>query len=254
MFSRSFRITIMLLILLSLVLGIFRVALQNGAIDGLDSPLSHLGGLAVFLPFLLIAAVIVLAVPAFFYGSKGGLSLYRLRRYLRSAEMEVMEKYGRWKKSDGGDGRIEKTATLFERLSRPTIEINDRPVQSAIIANTHAPVHIFQDQTTKILDKRESETDKATSRKNAVRLNASLLRLVLFGSREVAAEKLRTLSPTERAQVTASLVILIKEEDLTTPVNLTMAKKLWGFPRDLYFETASGTLTGAAALEAMATL
>lgn len=254
MFSRSFRILVLTLILLILCLGIFRAAPEGGVMEGLGSPLAHFGGLAAFLPFLLIAAGIVLIVPTFFYGSKGGLSLYRLRRYLRSAELELMEKYGRWKKSDGGDGRIEKTTTLFERLAEPTIRINDRPVQSAIIANTHPPVHIFQEQTTKILDKRESETDKASSRKNAVRLNASLLRLVLFGSREVASEKLRTLSPTERAQVTASLVILIKEEDLTTPVNLTMAKKIWGFPKNLYFETAAGTLTGSDALDAMATL
>lgn len=254
MFSRSFRILVLSLILIILVLGIFRAAPEGGVMEGLGSPLAGLGGLASLIPFLIIAAIIVLAVPMFFYGSKGGLSLYRLRRYLRSAELELMEKYGRWKKSDGGDGRIEKSASLFERLAEPTIRINDRPVQSAMIANTHPPVHIFQEQTTKILDKRESETDKATSRKNAVRLNASLLRLVLFGSREVAAEKLRTLSQTERAQVTASLVILIKEEDLTTPVNLTMAKKLWGFPRKLYFETAAGTLTGEAALDAMATL
>jgi hypothetical protein len=246
------------LILLILCLAIYSVASPGGVTEGVEegfgSPLAYPSGLSAFFSFFLYAVLILLAVTIFLYGCKRGHALYRLRRYLRSAELELMEKYGRWRKSDGGDGRIEKSASLFERLVEPTIRINDRQVKSAIVADVAPPVHIFQDQTTKILDKRESETDKASSRKNAVRLNASLLRLVLLGAQEVAAEKLRSLSAAERSQVTASLVILIREEDLSTPVNLTMAMKLWEFPTKLYFETGSATLTGCAALDAMATL
>jgi len=218
----------------------------------LATPLHGLAtqGIPAAMIILVMVALMVLAL----IGIKLAVPLYRLRRYLYSAEFELMEKYGRWRNSDGGTNKVKGNLELFQQLVEPTIRVNDRKVESAIFANTHPPVNIFAPQADKVYDSRVKETDKAAARKNAVRLNASMLRLILFGSQEVAREKLRLLSFDDRVHLTASILVLIQDKKLTTTVNISAAKAIWRFPRNLSFQTAEGELTGAAALMRMATL
>lgn len=181
-------------------------------------------------------------------------SVWALHFYLKSAEFELMEKYGRWRNSDGGDAKVQKNLKLFEDLTQPTIKVNDNKLQSAMIGINHQPVDIFGAQAKAVYDTRVSETDKAAARKNAVRLNASLLRLVLFGSRRIAQEKMRLLNAKEREQLTASIIILVESNNLTTTVNLFLVKRAWHFPACVRFQTPEGDLVGLPALERMATL
>jgi len=196
---------------------------------------------------------IALVVPALF-GLRIAYPVYELHRHLKSAEFELMEKYARWRNSDGGENKVRGNLQLFEELTKPTIKINDQKIQSAMIGITHPPVHIFKEQADAVYQSRVKETDKATARKNAVRLNASLLRLVLFGSREIAQQKVQTLKPSDRDYLNTSIAILAENRHLTTSVNLMLVKMIWHHPVNLTFETAETVLTGQAALERMATL
>jgi hypothetical protein len=181
-------------------------------------------------------------------------SICSLHYYLKSAEFELMEKYGRWRNSDGGDTKVQKNLKLFEDLTQPTIKVNDNKLQSAVIGINHQPVDIFGAQAKAVYDTRVAETDKAAARKNAVRLNASILRLVLFGSRYIAQEKVRLLSAKEREQLTASIILLVKSSHLTTTTNLFLVKQMFHYPAAIRFQTAEGEVSGLTALERMATL
>ncbi len=177
-----------------------------------------------------------------------------LHRHLSSAEFELMEKYARWRNSDGGANKVRGNLELFEELTKPTIKINDQKIQSAMIGITHPPVHIFEKQADAVYQSRITETDKASTRKNAVRLNASILRLVLFGSREVAQQKVQSLKVSDREQLTTSLTLLAESRQLTTTLNLMLVKMIWHHPANITFDSSGTILTGQAALERMATL
>lgn len=201
----------------------------------------------------MIILVIALCSPMLF-ALRYAYPVFELHRHLRSAEFELMEKYARWRNSDGGANKVRGNLELFEELTKPTIKINDQKIQSAMIGITHPPVHIFEKQADAVYQSRIAETDKASTRKNAVRLNASILRLVLFGSREVAQQKVQSLKASDREQLTTSLAILAESRQLTTSVNLMLVKMIWQHPVNLTFDSSGTILTGQAALERMATL
>ncbi len=174
------------------------------------------------------------------------VKLWPIHWLIRSAEWEFMELVHRVE--TGVDSRTRKSdekLDLFSRLAQETQQVYTGPAK----AGGHRfvgdlPQAPFRKENLLLLNSQDTEMDKLSKRKTRLRLNAALLREILYGTKSGYDSRIRKLSPAERETVMATIESLSKEN----PSIVWATAKMFGHPGKIICWTPK-SLQGRAALD-----
>lgn len=170
----------------------------------------------------LVAIVIVLSLVLAL------VKLWPIHWLIRSAEWEFMELV--YRVETGTDSRTrkgEEKLDLFTRLAHETQQIYTGPAQAGgHLRVGDLPKAPFRHENLLLINSQDSEMDKVSKRKARVRLNAALLREVLYGTTSGYKSRMSKLSAAERETVMATIESLSKEN----PSIVWATAKLFGHP------------------------
>ena len=189
--------------------------------------------------YSLLAIVLILSIALAL------IKLWPIHWLIRSAEWELMELVHRVE--TGVDSRIRKAdenLDLFGRLAQQTQQVYTGPAQ----AGGHRfvgdlPQAPFRKENLLLINSQDNEMEKVSKRKTRLRLNAALLREVLYGTPNGFKSRMGKLSPAERETVMATIESLSRED----PSIVWAASKLFGHPSKIICWTPK-SLQGRAAL------
>jgi hypothetical protein len=158
-------------------------------------------------PLLVLLGFIVIASIAWCF-----VKLLPTHWLIRSAEWQLMELVHRVE--TGTDSRTRKgdeKLALFTQLARETQQVYVGPAQAGGHQRVgDLPKAPFRHENLMLLNSQDSEMDKVSKRKGIVRLNAALLREILYGTRDGYKSRIAKLSQTERETVMANIEALAK--------------------------------------------
>lgn len=148
----------------------------------------------------------------------------------------------------GTDSRTrkgEEKLALFTQLARETQQVYVGPAQAGGHQRVgDLPKAPFRHENLMLLNSQDSEMDKVSKRKGIVRLNAALLREVLYGTTAGYKNRIAKLSQSEREMVMSNIEALAK----LNPTVVWYAAKLFRHPGKTIC-WAPKSLTGRQALE-----
>lgn len=196
-----------------------------------------------YLAYPVITTAIILVVLCVLWAIVKLLPIHWL---IRSAEWQLMEIVHRV--ATGTDSRTrkgEEKLKLFTQLAHETQQIYTGPAQ----AGGHRfvgdlPKAPFRQENLMLLNSQDSEMDKVSKRKAIVRLNAALLREVLYGTTAGYKSRVAKLTQAERETVMANIESLAKQN----PAVVYWSGKLFRHPSSTIRWDAKG-LKGRKALD-----
>lgn len=140
------------------------------------------------------------------------VKVYPTHRLIRSAEWELMELVHRVEVgTDSRKGKAEEKISYFSRLAKETQGVYTGPAQAGghrwVGDLPNAP---FRNENLLLLNSQDNEMEKFSKRKVKVRLNAALLRELLYGTRWGWETRMKKLTAAEKANVMATIESLGK--------------------------------------------
>lgn len=192
-------------------------------------------------PILTMSLILVGLIAAFFL-----LKFSRIHWLIRSAEWELMEQVSRVETgTDSRTRKAEEKIDYFSRLAEQTTNVYARPAQAGghlVVGNL--PKAPFRNENLRLLDSQHEEMEKVSKRKARVRLNAALLRELLYGTTESYTSRINKLSASDRANIMATIETLSK----VNPSLVWATAKTFGHPSKLICWNPKD-LTGRKALD-----
>ncbi len=170
----------------------------------------------------LVAIIIILSIALAL------VKLWPIHWLIRSAEWELMELVHRVE--TGTDSRTrkgEEKLDLFTRLAHETQQVYIGPAQAGghrLVGDL--PQAPFRKENLLLINSQDSEMEKVAKRKSRLRLNAALLREVLYGTASGYKSRSIKLSSAERDTVMATIESLSRENTSL----VWMAAKLFRHP------------------------
>jgi len=170
----------------------------------------------------LIAVIAVLSLLWAF------VKVYPTHRLIRSAEWELMELVHRVEVgADSRKGKAEEKISYFSRLAKETQEVYTGPAK----AGGHRwvgdlPKAPFRNENLLLMNSQDNEMEKFSKRKVRVRLNAALLRELLYGTKWGWETRMRKLTAAEKANVMATIESLGKVDGTL----IWFTSRLYGHP------------------------
>ena len=165
---------------------------------------------------------------------------------IRSAEWQLMELV--YRVETGTDSRTrkgEEKLDLFTRLAHESQQVYVGPAQAGgHLRVGDLPKAPFRQENLLLINSQDSEMEKLSKRKALVRLNAALLREILYGTEAGYKSRIAKLSQAERENVMANIESLAKRNAAA----VWFAAKLFRHPGKT-IRWAPKSLTGRQALE-----
>jgi hypothetical protein len=190
--------------------------------------------------FSLIAIAIILSIALAL------VKLWPIHWLIRSAEWELMELVHRVETGvDSRQRKGEEKLDLFSRLARETQQVYTGPAQAGghrLVGDL--PQAPFRKENLLLINSQDSEMEKVSKRKTRLRLNAALLREILYGTASGYKSRSIKLTSAERETVMATIESLSREN----PSLVWMAAKLFRHPSKIVF-WAPKSLQGRQALD-----
>ncbi len=170
----------------------------------------------------LIGAIILLSIAWLV------LKLLPTHWLIRSAEWQLMELV--YRVETGMDSRTrkgEEKLNLFTRLAHETQQVYTAPAQAGghrLVGDLpNAP---FRQENLLLINSQDTEMEKLSKRKALVRLNAALLREILYGTTAGYKNRIAKLPQAERENVMANIESLAKQNTTT----VWLAAKMFRHP------------------------
>lgn len=146
---------------------------------------------------------------------------------------------------DSRTRKAEEKLNLFSRLAQETQEVYTGPARAGghrLVGDL--PQAPFRKENLLLINSQDNEMEKVSKRKTRLRLNAALLREVLYGTQSGFKSRVGKLSPAERETVMATIESLAKED----PSIVWAASKLFRHPSKIICWTPK-SLEGKKALD-----
>ncbi len=160
-------------------------------------------------PLLVLIAIIVLLSMAWV-----ALKLLPTHWAIRSAEWQLMELVHRVETgTDSRTRKAEEKLNLFTRLAHETQQVYVGPAQAGgHLRVGDLPKAPFRQENLMLLSSQDNEMEKVSKRKTIVRLNAALLREILYGTPDTYKTRVDKLTQAERDTVMANIEALAKKD------------------------------------------
>lgn len=164
------------------------------------------GDLFAYPVMSLVATVVVLSLLWAF------VKVYPTHRLIRSAEWELMELVHRVEVgTDSRKGKAEEKINYFSRLAKETQEVYTGPAQAGGHRRVgDLPKAPFRNENLLLLNSQDTEMEKFSKRKVKVRLNAALLRELLYGTKWGWETRMKKMSAADKENVMATIESLGK--------------------------------------------
>ena len=163
-----------------------------------------------FVAYPVITLVAIIAILSIILAL---VKTWPIHRLIRSAEWELMELVHRVEAgTDSRTRKSEEKLDLFTRLAKETQQVYTGPAQAGgHLVVGDLPKIPFRKENLMLINSQDSEMEKVSKRKTRLRLNAALLRELLYGTRSGYKSRLAKLSAAERETVMATIESLSKE-------------------------------------------